>query len=135
MEITTTHGVLTVGGFAELTAANNELFGKQVRTALNGHASIEIDLSRTTFMDCAGLGALTALRKFACGRNGVMRLVNPTPAVQQLFEVVRAEQMFEIVNTRATDLSKETSHPASSSLNLSLLSATHCQTAPRFEAS
>jgi anti-anti-sigma factor len=112
METRMTNGVLTVGGFAQLTAANNESFGKQMRTALNGHTTIEIDLSRTTFMDCAGLGALTALRKFARGHNGVMRLVNPTPAVQQLFEVVRAEQMFEIVNTRATDLPKDASHPA-----------------------
>jgi len=29
--------------------------------------------------------------------------VNPTPVVQQLFDVVRAGHMFEIVNTRPTD--------------------------------
>ena len=92
--------VLTVGGFAELTAANHELFRKQVCSSLNGHRSIEIDLSRTTFMDCAGLGALIALRKCARGRNGVMRLVNPTPPVQQLFDVVCAGGLFEIVKSR-----------------------------------
>jgi len=98
MEIKMANEVLTVGGFAELTAANNEQFRKQVCTALNGHANIQIDLSQTTFMDCAGLSALLALRHFARGRNGVMRLMNPTPPLQLLFDVVRAGHMFEIVN-------------------------------------
>src|SRR5437879_9431513 len=101
MEIKIASEVLTVGRFAELSAANSELFRKQVCTALNGHTTIEIDLSRTTFMDCAGLSALIALRNLAHGRNGVVRLVNPTPIVQQLFDVVRAGQMFEFVNNRA----------------------------------
>jgi len=90
---------LRVGGVEELTAANQELFRKQICTALNGHTTIEIDLSRTTFMDCAGLGALIALRNCALGRKGVLRLVNPTPLVRQLFDVVRAERIFEIVET------------------------------------
>ncbi len=94
--------VLTVGGFAELTAANNEQFRKEVCTALNGHTAIDIDLSRTTFMDCAGLSALVSLRKLACGRKGVMRLMNPAPALRLLFSVVRAGSMFEIVNDRPT---------------------------------
>lgn len=112
------HGVLTVGELAELTAANNELFGKQIRTALNGHTTIEIDWGRTIFMACAGLGTLTALRKFARSRDGVRHLANPTPAVQQLFDVVRAERMFRIVNTRATDPSQHGSQSASSPFKL-----------------
>ena len=103
MEVEIAAKVLTVGGFAELTAANNELFRKEVCTALNGHTSIEIDLSRTTFMDCAGLGTLIALRNCTRGRNGAMRVVDPTPPVRQLFDVVRAGDMFEIVNNRPTD--------------------------------
>jgi|SRR6185437_14944157 anti-anti-sigma factor len=102
MEMKITNEVLTVGGFAELTAANNKLFRKQICASLDGHTSIEIDLSRTTFMDCAGFGALIALRNCTRGRNGVTRLVNPTPLVQQLFDVVGAGHMFEIVNTRPT---------------------------------
>jgi anti-sigma B factor antagonist len=95
--------VLTVGGFAALTAANSDRVGRKIRAGLNGHTTIEIDLSRTTFMDCTGLGALIALRKLARARNGGVRLVNPTPTVQRLFDVVRAGQIFEIVNTRPTD--------------------------------
>ena len=95
--------VLTVGGFAELTAANSDRIGRRIRAGLNGHTTIEIDLSRTTFMDCTGLGALIALRNLARARNGGVRLLNPTPTVQQLFDVVRAGHMFEIVNTGPTD--------------------------------
>jgi anti-anti-sigma factor len=96
--------VLSVGGLAKLTAANSDRVGRKIRADLNGHTTIEIDLSRTTFMDCAGLGALIALRNLARARNGSVRLLNPAPIVQQLFDVVRAGHMFEIVNTRPTDL-------------------------------
>jgi anti-anti-sigma factor len=92
-------GVLRVMGAAELTAANGERFRKQVRAALNGHTSVEIDLSQTTSIDCAGLGALIAIRNQTRLRNGVVRLVNPTTAVQQLLDLMRAEQIFEIANT------------------------------------
>ena len=102
--------VLTVGGFAELTAANSDRVGRKIRAGLNGHTTIEIDLSRTTFMDCTGLGALIALRKLARARNGGVRLVNPTPTVQRLFNVLRAGELFEIVNTRPTDQLSETPH-------------------------
>ena len=91
--------VLRVKGFAELTAHNCELFRAGTNAALNGHTSIEIDLCDTIVMDCAGLGALIALRNCARRRHGVLRLVNPAPAVRRLLEIVRAEQMFEIVET------------------------------------
>jgi len=93
---------LTVGGVEELTAANQDLFRKRICTALNGHTTIEIDLSQTTFMDCAGLGALIAVRNLARDRNGVVRLVNPTPTVQLLFDAVRATDIFEMANDRPT---------------------------------
>jgi anti-anti-sigma factor len=89
--------VLRVKGVAELTAHNVELFRRETNAALNGHTSIEIDLSDTIVMDCSGLGALIALRNCARRRNGVVRLMSPPPAVRRLLEIVRAEQMFEIV--------------------------------------
>jgi anti-anti-sigma regulatory factor len=54
-------------------------------------------------MNCTGLGALIALRNLARARNGGVRLLNPAPIVQRLFDVVRAGEIFEIVNTRPTD--------------------------------
>jgi anti-anti-sigma factor len=94
--------VLRVGGFAELTAANSDRVEKKIRADLNGHTTIEIDLSRTTVMDCTGLGALIALRNLTRARNGGVRLLNPTPTVQRFLDLVRAEEIFEIVNNRRT---------------------------------
>ena len=104
MEVTIAEEVLTVVGFAEMTAANSHRFRKEVCAALNGHTVVEIDLSQTTFMDCAGLGALIAVCNLIRGRKRVVvRLVNPTPPVQQVLELVRARQIFEIVHTQPAD--------------------------------
>jgi anti-anti-sigma factor len=92
--------VLAVVGFAEMTAANSKLFRKRVCAALNGHSVVEIDLSQTTYMDCTGLGALIAIRKPVRGRKIAVRLVNPTPQVQQLLHIMRAGQILEIVHNR-----------------------------------
>ena len=94
--------VLRVGGFAELTAANSDWVENKIRADLNGHTIIEIDLSRTTVMDCSGLSALCAVRNLARARYGAVRLLNPTPAVQRLLDLVCAGELFEIVNTRRT---------------------------------
>jgi len=101
MEIKVAGKVLTIAGLGEFTAANVGAFRKDVCAALNGHSTVEVDLSQTTTMDCAGLGALIAVRNLAHTRKGGVRLLGATPAVQRLFEVVRAEDLFEFVNVNA----------------------------------
>lgn len=92
-----------MNGFSELTAYNTERFRRETNDALNGHTSIEIDLSQTTLLDCSGLGALIALRNYARHRDSVIRLMSPTPAVRRLLTIARAEQMFEIVHAAGLD--------------------------------
>ena len=91
---------LRISGVKELAAANADAFHDEVRAALPPtlHA-IEIDLSETSFVDSRGLGALVSLYNTANHRNGGIRvrLLNPTRAVQQLFELTRMHRMFEIV--------------------------------------
>ena len=89
--------VLRVAGLTELTARHASRFRRQVGTLLNGHTVIEIDLSRTTCMDCAGLGALIAISNLTLDRSGVIRLINPNPHVQKLLDLMRAGEIFEIV--------------------------------------
>ena len=91
--------VLKVAGVAELTAMNCDPFQKQVCAAWNGHTVVEIDLSETTFMDCAGLSALVTIRNLTHGRNGAVRLINPTSPARQFLDLVRAGQIFEIIHT------------------------------------
>ena len=103
MEVKIAKEVVRVVGFAKLTVANSHLFRKKVCAALNGHTVVEIDLSQTTFMDYAGLGALIAVCNLIRDRKRVVvRLVNPTPPVQQVVDRVRAAEIFEIVNPRPT---------------------------------
>jgi anti-anti-sigma factor len=98
IEIEIEEKALAVIGFAEMTAANSKLFRKRVCAALNGHTVVEINLSQTTFMDCAGLGALIAICNLVRGRKIRVRLINPTFRVYQLLHIMRAGQILEIVN-------------------------------------
>jgi|SRR6185436_18717885 len=91
---------LTVTDVKELGASNSDAFRDEVKAALpNGFKTVEIDLSETSFIDSCGLGALIAIQKFATGHTGLVavRLLNPLPAVQQLFELTRLHRIFEIV--------------------------------------
>jgi len=89
---------LKIGGLRELGADNSQSFRDQVQAALPDRLqNIEIDLSQISFLDSCGLGALISLRKAANSRNGKVRLLNPSPRVQLLFDVTRMHKVFEIV--------------------------------------
>jgi len=94
-----THGdTLQISGVKELGAANSNVFRDEARAAMTDtQKNIEIDLSETSFVDSCGLGTLIALHKTACSRKGMVRLVNPTPSVQQILELTRMHRIFEIV--------------------------------------
>jgi anti-sigma B factor antagonist len=90
---------LRVSDIAELNAVNASSFRDEVRAAMPASPeAIEIDLSQTRFVDSSGLGALFALYKAANnGRDGVtLRLLNPKPSIQQLFELTQLHHLFEI---------------------------------------
>ncbi|PYJ60314.1 MAG: hypothetical protein DME24_09955 [Verrucomicrobia bacterium] len=89
---------LNIEGVKELSAANANSFRDQVRGALAERSkNIDVDLSQTLFLDSCGLGALISLHKTACTRNGTVRLLNPTPPVEQILELTRLHRVFEIV--------------------------------------
>jgi anti-sigma B factor antagonist len=106
MEIQRQNGTLNVSGVRELSAANARLFRNEVcaRLAPELH-HIDIDLSQTNLVDSCGLGALVSLYKAAndqSNNGGVaVRLVNPPPPVQQVFELTRMHYLFEIVLPQA----------------------------------
>lgn len=87
-----------VSAVRQLGAANASAFRDWIRDALvEGEKNLDIDLSQTTFLDSCGLGALVALNKTVRGRAGTLRLLHPAPSVQQLLELTRMDQLFEIV--------------------------------------
>ena len=90
---------LSISEIHELTAQNSATFRDEVQAALSGSPTvIEINLSKTRFMDSSGLGALFALYRATAKRHGViLRLLNPEPEIQQLLELTQMQQLFEIV--------------------------------------
>jgi anti-anti-sigma factor len=101
--VPTSEQVLKVVGFEGMTAANCHLFRKTACAAWTGHTDVEIDLSETTSIDCAGIGALIAVRNLTVEHNGVARLMNPTSTVQQMLDLTRTGHLFEIVNASDAD--------------------------------
>jgi anti-sigma B factor antagonist len=98
MKLESHDDTLRVTAVKQLGAANAHAFRDWVRKSLApGHKAIEIDLAETTFLDSCGLGALVALHKTATSRGGTVRLLNPQPPVQQLLDLTRLNDIFEVV--------------------------------------
>lgn len=98
MKIQSNGDTLRISDVKEINADNASRFREQASAALsNGERNIEVDFSETRFLDSSGLGALVALHKAACNREGALRLVNPTPPVRQILELTRLHHVFEIV--------------------------------------
>lgn len=90
--------LLRISGIMELSSSNAGLFQEQVLARFGGETKdIEIDLSETVLVDCSGLGALLALDRVCRDRNGSLRLLDPSPTVEQILELTRMENVMEIV--------------------------------------
>lgn len=82
----------------DLSASNVGEFRERSRAQIeNEHMCIDIDMSRTTFVDSSGLGALVSLYKIMAVRGGSVRLLNPIQSVLQLIELTRMHRIFEVV--------------------------------------
>jgi anti-sigma B factor antagonist len=89
---------LCISDIKELGTANADALREQARAALTqSQKHIDVDLSQTLYVDSRGLGALVSLHKTACSRDGVLRVLRPAPAVQQILELTRMHRLFEIV--------------------------------------
>ena len=98
MKLDVNGDTLRISAVSQLGAANANSFRDWVREALSdGEKNLDIDLSQMTFLDSCGLGALVALHKLVRNRSGTLRLLHPQPPVQQLLELTRMDQLFEVV--------------------------------------
>ena len=99
MKIQVLGETIRISDVKELGTANSNDFRDQARAALTpAQKNIDIDLSETLLLDSCGLGMLISLHKTTCSRNGIVRLLNPTPGVRQILELTRMHRLFEIVN-------------------------------------
>ena len=100
MKLESNGAVLRVLGLAELNATNCTAFRDEVRAALRDeHRQVELDFSGLKFVDSSGLGALVAIHKTLCGRQGFVRILNPSPSVLQILELTRMHRIFEIARS------------------------------------
>lgn len=91
--------VLRFSGIADLDAQSARWMRDEAQTHLLDLKAIEVDLSETEMLDSSGLGGLVSLHKMAATHNGgvPVRVINPTPSIQQLLELTRLHRLFEIV--------------------------------------
>ena len=97
MKITLNGDTLTASDINELGTATANSFRAELSNALPaGVKRIDIDLSRTDFVDCGGIGALISLRKNTGGPNGAIRVrvLNMPRAVQRMINLMKLDQMF-----------------------------------------
>ena len=100
MKILQHEETVTVSEIKELGATVAHSLPKKVRSAMPDSLKVlEFDLSDTEFIDSRGLGALISAYRTACSHNGLVtvRLINPTPPIQQILELTRLHRIFEIV--------------------------------------
>ena len=89
--------MVRVGAFESLGAADVTLFFSAVSRALSsGVRWLEIDLTKTEYCDCSGIGALVALRRDCQRRNRglVVRLVHASSRVRRLLELTGTDELF-----------------------------------------
>ena len=97
MDFESTSERILVLGSKELTSANAAAVKDDVRRCIRpGHRSLDIDMSDVRILDSSGLGTLIALHKFMCQQNGLVRIMNPTPIVEQVLELTRLHRLLEI---------------------------------------
>ena len=82
---------------ARLDAVAVDAFKQEFRLALEtAKAGLVVDLSRTLFIDSAGLGSLVSLLKNCnqCGKR--LALASPTPQIRQIIELTRLHRLLDI---------------------------------------
>lgn len=97
MEFESSNEKINIRGITELTAANAGSVKEEVRSRIRPeHEVLDIDMSEVRILDSSGLGTLISLHKVMCQQNGVVRILNPTPIVEQVLELTRLHRLLEI---------------------------------------
>lgn len=72
---------------------------KDVEAALAQHefSAVEVELSKTTFMDSTGISVLVILHKRSRDKGAAMRLLRPSTQVRRILDLVQLATYFDIV--------------------------------------
>ncbi|HTA40997.1 MAG TPA: STAS domain-containing protein [Bryobacteraceae bacterium] len=84
----------------ELDASNAGEFKRDIAPVLQSGAKLVLDLSRLSFVDSSGLGAMLSCLRQLTARSGDLKLCGMSKQVRALFELVRMHRIFDIYGTR-----------------------------------
>lgn len=69
----------------------------EVRQSLDsGHLWILLHLAAVSFLDSTGLGVLVSCHTSATTRSGVLKLLNPSPKVEDILRITGTYDLFEV---------------------------------------
>jgi anti-sigma B factor antagonist len=89
-----------VEGPTQFIVDNRAEVRQHVRSQLEqGRATVIVDLSRTEYVDSAGLGTLVLLNKEARAAGGCLVLAGLSEHVRDLLRLVRLDEVFTIAAT------------------------------------
>jgi len=76
--------------------------GEQLAALVHAEATprVVLDFVNVAHMSSSALGMLITLHKRIRERNGVLRLCNIRPAIYEVFQITRLNQVFGILSTR-----------------------------------
>ena len=93
-------GAIIIVQSENLDASNVKAFKDRLIPMLEDHQNVLLDMSRLTFIDSSGLGALLSCLRTMTVKKGQLKLFAMAKPVQALFELVRMHRIFSIYNTR-----------------------------------
>jgi anti-sigma B factor antagonist len=93
-------GAIVIVQSENLDAGNVKAFKDRLLPVLEDHQNVLIDMSKLSFIDSSGLGALLSCLRTMNGKKGQLKLFAMAKPVQALFELVRMHRIFSIYNTR-----------------------------------
>ena len=100
---------------AEIDITNADTIREDLLSVLNQGAALLIaDMSKTTFCDSAGVGALVRAFRRAQASNCSMRLVVRTVAVQRVLAITGVDRLLDIYPSVAASLPAHHGHSARS---------------------
>ena len=89
----------------EIDVTNADMVREELLSVLNQGAALLIaDLSKTSFCDSAGVGALVRTFRRAAASTGTMRLVVSTPAVQRVLSITGVDRLVDTFPSVAASL-------------------------------
>ena len=84
----------------ELDASNADVFRRALVPVLKDCRKLVLDLDRVQFIDSRGCGAILSCLKHVSPTGGDLKLCRVNPPVRMIFDLIRMQNICEIVNTR-----------------------------------